>query len=118
MPRRLFKKGEIHSPGRPKGVPNKFTTLREAFLNAFKEIGGEKAIVEWLETGNLILRDKNGEVIRIVRSGDRRKEFFKMIAQMLPRDVHIAGPLPEALLEKYQGTSTEDLKQKAKELIQ
>ena len=33
--------------GRPKGVKNKFTTLKEAFVNAFQSVGGEDYLVKF-----------------------------------------------------------------------
>jgi hypothetical protein len=36
-------------PGRPKGCPNKFTTLKAAFLDAFEATGGAGGLVEWVK---------------------------------------------------------------------
>jgi len=41
---RPFRKGE---GGRPKGTLNRFTELRQAFLQAFEEIGGAEALAAW-----------------------------------------------------------------------
>ena len=45
MPTKRFEKGRKKTGGRKKGIQNKFTTLKDAFINAFnsKEMGGEKA---------------------------------------------------------------------------
>lgn len=38
-------------PGRPKGVPNKTTTLaKQAILDAFDKLGGTDALVKWAQT--------------------------------------------------------------------
>ena len=37
----------IPGPGRPKGSQNKFTSLRDSFLEAFEELGGKDGLVEW-----------------------------------------------------------------------
>ena len=34
-------------PGRPKGSLNKFTTLKNAFLEAFERTGGTDTLTEW-----------------------------------------------------------------------
>lgn len=53
--------------GRPKGCKNKFTTLKDSFLNVFQQMGGEEALLSWAQ--------KN--------PGD----FFGMIKTMLPKSV-------------------------------
>ena len=65
-------------PGRPKGSTNKFTDLKQAYLDVFekiekegrKEDGGIKTFFEWA-TKN----DKN------------QGAFYQMIARMLPSNV-------------------------------
>jgi hypothetical protein len=39
----------IPGPGRPKGSVNKFTNLKEVFLQAFEETGGVEGLVEWIK---------------------------------------------------------------------
>jgi hypothetical protein len=60
--------------GRKKGVPNKFTTLKDAFLYAFEEIGSREGLAKWAK--------KN------------RRAFYVIITKMLPNksDVEISGP--------------------------
>lgn len=65
-----FVKGDKRA-GRPKGTRNKFTNLRESFLNAFEEIGGEEELANWA------MQQRN------------RAIFYKMIAQMLPRNIDV-----------------------------
>lgn len=63
--------------GNRKGVPNKFTTLKDTFLQAFNELGGSEALQEWAQ------KDKN------------RGQFYQMIAKMLPNkveaDIDVSG---------------------------
>lgn len=55
-------------PGRPKGSPNKFTrSMKEAFLAAYEEIGGENALAEWARAN--------------------KTEFYKICARMIPQNV-------------------------------
>jgi len=61
-------------PGRPKGSKNKFTELKEAFLEAFEELGGVDGLVKWAKKNNKC-----------------QGEFYKMIAKMLPSNVGIEG---------------------------
>jgi hypothetical protein len=43
MPQHRFKKGEPRpaNAGRKKGTPNKFTTVKQAFMDAMEEMGGK-----------------------------------------------------------------------------
>ena len=62
-----FKEG---NPGRPKGSRDKFTSLKDAFINAFNEVGGER------------------ELVRLAKKSERNKaQFFQMITKMLPSSV-------------------------------
>jgi len=58
------------NPGKPKGAINKFTSLKNAFLEAFEELGGVKGLVEWAK--------KN--------EGNKRL-FYQLISKMLPSNV-------------------------------
>ncbi len=74
-----FKNG---NPGRQKGTPNKFTNLKQAFLDVFEQIEKEskesevKSFYEWS-----IKNDKN------------RGLFYQLISKMLPSNVTIDGDL-------------------------
>lgn len=73
-----WKKGmkKVAKSGRKKGTPNKFTTLKQAFLDAFQDerIGGKEGLTE------------------VFSQNDMRKiEFFKLISKMLPTNVGISG---------------------------
>lgn len=59
-----FDKGNA---GRPKGSKNRYTHLRDSFLDAFEMIGGTKALAEWGKT--------------------HKKDFFQMVTRMLPSNV-------------------------------
>lgn len=71
-------------PGRPKGSTNKFTNLKQAFLNVFEEIEEKsknhipstKSLFEWA-TKN----DRNQAI------------FYQMISKMLPSNVTVDGDL-------------------------
>ena len=80
MPTKKFQKGDKKPPnsGRKKGTPNKFTTLKKAFLDAFEDerIGGTEGL------------------IKVYSKNDMRKmEFFKLISKMLPSNMNIEGDL-------------------------
>lgn len=64
----LFVKGDPRA-GRPLGSKNKFTDLRNAFLDAFNGMGGAAELQRW---GTL---KKN------------RATFYNMIAKMLPKEM-------------------------------
>ena len=59
--------------GKPKGARNKFTTLKEAFIGAFQEIGGQKALTQF------------------AKNPKYKKDFLKMLAGMLPKEVQVSG---------------------------
>ena len=67
-----FEKGNTLAGSR-KGIPNKFTNLRKSFLDAFEELGGVDGLVKW------------------ARDNRNRRDFYRMIAQMLPRHVEVNG---------------------------
>jgi len=80
MPTKKFQKGDKKPPnsGRKKGTPNKFTTLKKAFLDAFedKRIGGTEGLT------------------KVYAKNDMRKmEFFKLISKMLPSNMNIEGDI-------------------------
>ena len=56
-------------PGRPKGSLNKFTNLKNAFLEAFERTGGTGTLTEWGK------EPKN------------RGDFYRLLAELLPREV-------------------------------
>ena len=45
-----FKPGNRLGKGRPKGSKNKFTTLKESFIEAYLKLGGTKGLIRWIES--------------------------------------------------------------------
>ena len=80
MPTKKFVKGEPRpkNAGRKKGTPNKFTTLKQAFINAFnsKAMGGEKGMTDVFSANSFT-----------------KREFYKLISKMLPSNVTVDGDL-------------------------
>jgi hypothetical protein len=68
-----FKPG---NPGRPKGTPNKFTTLKQAFLDAFNELGGADGLITWAQ-----------------ESKRNREVFYQMITKLFPQEVAHSGAI-------------------------
>lgn len=70
-----FKKGE---GGRPKGSKNKFTTIKDAFVDVFfsEEINGAEGLKEWVKAD-----PKNKEI------------FFGWMTKMFPKDMNVTGSL-------------------------
>lgn len=71
LPRSAFKKG---NPGRPKGCKNKFTTLKNEFIEAFLAVGGREYVKKYAKGDN-----------------SQKGRFLQMIATMLPKDIQLTG---------------------------
>jgi len=67
-----FKKGKVKTGGRKKGTPNKFTSLKNMFLDVCHQIGDDIALKNFAE--------------------GHPKEFWRLIGIMLPRKEEISGP--------------------------
>ena len=79
-----FVEGSSGNPnGRPVGSKNKFTTLKNAFIETFEELGGVDNLVEWARCN--------------------QTEFYRMLSRLLPREVEATvvsqSSLVEALIE-------------------
>lgn len=71
-------------PGRPKNCKNKFTNLKQAFLNVFGRLGGENGLLEWVESSN-----RNREL------------FYHWITKMLPTNIDVdTGENLKAMVER------------------
>lgn len=64
------------NPGRPKGSVNKFTTLKQAFLDAFELTGGVDGLVEWVK-----------------KSPANRQAFYNMVTRLFPQEVAHSGAI-------------------------
>ncbi len=66
-------KNLIPGQGRPKGVPNKFTSeVKDALLYCFDKLGGAEGLVAWAK-----------------KSNSNRLEFYKMVTRLMPRSVEV-----------------------------
>jgi len=78
MSRPKFKEGHKKIGGRKKGTPNKFTTLKQAYLDAFnsKEMGSIQGLIDAFKVNPFT-----------------KREFYKVISKMLPSNVTVDGDL-------------------------
>ena len=93
-----FVEGSSGNPnGRPVGSKNKFTTLKNAFIETFEELGGVDNLVEWARAN--------------------QTEFYRMVARLMPKEVETKisseFTLVDALMEvedyvKYERTLTDN----------
>ena len=68
-----WKPGESGNPaGRPVGSKNRYSMLKESFLEAYEASGGTEGLVAWIREN-----PKN------------RTDFYRILAGMVPRDLHI-----------------------------
>ena len=76
-----FKEGHTKVGGRKKGTPNKFTDLKQAFLDVFERIekeAGEKPNVDSLYDW-------------ATRNSKNQGMFYQIISKMLPSNVNVEG---------------------------
>ena len=70
-------------PGRPPGTPNKFTNLKQAFLDVFEKIEKES--------------EKNSDVKSfyqwVLKNDRNRGTFYQLISKMLPSNVTVDGDM-------------------------
>ena len=93
-----FVEGSSGNPnGRPVGSKNKFTTLKDAFIETFEELGGVDNLVEWARAN--------------------QTEFYRMVARLMPKEVEAKisseFTLVDALMEvedyvKHERTLTDN----------
>jgi hypothetical protein len=62
--------------GRPRGSKNKFTQLKEAFLNAFEQTGGVDGLVSWVKA-----------------SPHNRGQFYVLITKLFPTEIEHSGEI-------------------------
>ena len=95
MPTLKFKKGRKKTGGREEGTQNKFTTLKEAFMNAFnsKAMGGEKGMTKVFAANSFT-----------------KREFYKLISKMLPSNVamELDGKLDVTIKRKITTENPEE----------
>jgi len=81
-----------NAKGRPKGTPNKFTTLKHSFLNVYQRMGGDDALLEWAKSHKAL--------------------FYQMITKLFPQEHEHSGELAHTLKFKFgsngEGTTNGD----------
>jgi len=97
-----FKSGDQKPPnsGRKEGVKNKFTSIKQSFLDAFKDerVGGTEGLILW------ILDNKRN-----------RAMFYSWVTKMLPSSItggddEKGKPLPIRILLENADTNTRESK--------
>ena len=72
-PNGTFRKGSKDA-GRKKGSVNKFTSLKDSFLDAFEAIDGTQGLIDWINENKR-----------------NRALFYGWITKMLPTNVDLGG---------------------------
>jgi len=86
-----FVKGQSGNPkGKKKGTKAKFTTLKQAFLDAFEGLGGTKELQRW------------------ANDPLNQKDFYQMVAKLLPKEVDLGERASDSLrdlLDQVKGST-------------
>lgn len=69
-----FEPGHKRLGGRKTGTPNKFTSLKQSFLDAFELTGGTRGLAEW-----------------IAKSERNRSMFYGLATKLFPQEVAHSG---------------------------
>jgi len=83
--------------GRQKGKLNRLTTLKNDFFECFyaQEMGGLEGLISWASLNN-----------------DNRTTFYKMVVQLMPKDLKLSGdgnaPLATKVVIEIKDASLED----------
>jgi len=86
--RNVYLKNHPKLGGRKKGTPNRFTTLKQSFLDAYMLLGGTEGLTLWAKKNHV-----------------SKGEFYKLITKMLPREVHVS---PDSELSPGNLTALKD----------
>jgi len=65
-----FQKGRRKTGGRKRGTPNQFTTLKDAFIEAFQDLGAAQGLIKWVRKNN-----------------ENQRVFYSLLARMLPAEM-------------------------------
>lgn len=76
--------------GRPKGIVSKSDEIRKAFYEAFDKTGSLDGLITWITEE---------------AHPNRRKEFYKMIIELLPKEVIGAGLEQKIIIIRDKGES-------------
>jgi hypothetical protein len=70
-PDHKFKPGQSGNPaGKPKGIKNKLTRLKQAFPQAFEAVGGKERFTQWAD--------------------ENYTDFIKLFVSLLPKQRHVS----------------------------
>lgn len=95
-PQNLTRRGR----GRPKGSNNRFTTIKDEFFKAFRQIGGIKGLKKW------ILEDPK-----------HRGQFYSWLVQLLPKGIEVGKPEEERKREMTEQELIEELERLQQEVF-
>jgi hypothetical protein len=61
-------------------MPNKFTSLKQSFLDAFKKMGGTETLMAWAQ-----------------KNDHNKAAFYQMVTRLFPQEVKHSGEVKAAL---------------------
>ena len=81
-----FVKGHLKHGGRKKGTPNKFTSIKESFLEVFNELGGSEGLHQFIfEPIDVEEEFKDGKFVKVYKYDvhGNKKFVYAMMSKML-----------------------------------
>lgn len=80
-----FKKGDTVRTGRKPGAAGRFVNLKKSFLEVFNELGGSVGLLKWAK-----------------KNPRNTKEFYILLAKMLPKDMNVQVEGQTTLADKIK----------------
>ncbi len=68
--------------GRPKGCKNRFTDLKEVFIEAFEDLGGVSGLVQW--------------------GRKNRGQFYQILSRLFPKEIKAEVDMTESYEERLR----------------
>lgn len=118
-----FKLGNKLGRGRPRGSKNKFTTLKESFIEAYLKLGGTKALIKWIESSPKNKAAFYHDLIRLIPASqltaiEKDSLTYELSDKFMPRlkiERIVTNKLPEEIIMRLPRPGDGQPESKSKE---